>query len=81
VRESGDDPPPVWPSATGRGRCQAFEPLHPAAVAAAAASPPLAQLLAVIDTLRTRDPCLRALAEPALRPLLVRSLHPNARAA
>jgi hypothetical protein len=81
VRESGDDPPPVWPGATGRVRGQAFEPLHPAAVAAAAASPPLAQLLAVIDTLRTRDPRLRAVAESELHQILARRPEPSARAA
>jgi hypothetical protein len=78
VRESGDDPPPVWPSATGRVRGQAFEPPNPAAVAAATASPRLAELLAEIDTLRTRDPRLRGVAESALKPLLAR-VHANAR--
>ena len=81
VRQSGDDPPPVWPSAAGRVRGQAFEPLHPAAVAAAVASPPLARLLAVIDTLRTREPRLRAVAESGLRPILARRRDPSARAA
>jgi hypothetical protein len=81
VRQSGHDPPPVWPSATGRVRGQAFEPLHPAAVAAAAASPPLAQLLAVVDTLRTRDPRLRAVAESELHQILPRRPEPSARAA
>jgi hypothetical protein len=79
--QSGDDPPPVWPSAAGRVRGQAFEPLHPAAVAAAAASPSLAGLLAVIDTLRTRDPRVRAAAESQLRQILARRLDPTARAA
>ncbi len=81
VRQSGDDPPPVWPSATGRVRGQAFEPLHPAAIAAAPASPSLAGLLAAIDTLRTRDPRLRAIAESALHQILARRLDPTARAA
>jgi hypothetical protein len=81
VHQSGDDPPPVWPSATGHVRGQAFVPLHPAAVVAAAASTRLAELLATIDTLRTRDPRLRAIAESALGPLLKRHVHPSARAA
>ena len=66
IHEAGGDPPPVWPSAGGRVRGQAFPPLHPAAVAAAAACGPLAELLAVVDTLRTRDPRLRAVAATAL---------------
>jgi hypothetical protein len=81
VRESGDDPPPAWPSATSRVRGQAFEPLHPAAVAASAASPSLAQLLAVIDTLRTRDPRLRAVTESTLSTVLPRRAHADTRAA
>ncbi len=81
VHQSGDDPPPVWPSATGHVRGQAFVPLHPAAVAAAAASTRLAALLATIDTLRTRDPRLRAIAESALGLFLKRHVHPSARAA
>ncbi len=81
VHESGDDPPPVWPSASGSVRGQAFEPLDPAAVAACAASAPLAEMLAIVDTLRTRDPRLRAVAGSALTAFLARPAAPNTKAA
>lgn len=81
IRQSGGDPPPVWPSPTGDVRGQAFEPLHPAAVAASAASPRLAELLVIIDTLRTRDPRLRAAADSALSKSLARLAEPDTRAA
>ena len=62
IRQAGEDPPPVWPSADGSVRGQALEPLHPAAPAAAAEHPRLSELLAVIDSIRVEDLRVRKVA-------------------
>lgn len=62
IVESGDALPPVWPSASGRVRGQAIEPLHGAAVEAARLHPDLGELLAIIDSLRAGDIRVRAVA-------------------
>jgi hypothetical protein len=62
IRSSGDEPPPVWPSARGRVRGQAIEPLHPAAAEAVASWPDLSQILALLDSLRVGDPRVRKVA-------------------
>jgi DNA-binding transcriptional MocR family regulator len=70
IRQSKDEPPPVWPSAQGRVRGQALEPLHPAAVAASEDTPGLARLLAIVDSLRAGDVRVRKLAAGTLRQTL-----------
>jgi hypothetical protein len=62
IRQSGDDPPPVWPLAGGLVRGQSFEPLHPSAPAAAAEQPRIGELLAIIDSLRVEDLRVRKVA-------------------
>jgi len=62
IRQSGEDPPPVWPSADGSVRGQLFEPLHPSAPAAASEHPQFGELLAVIDSLRVEDLRVRKVA-------------------
>jgi len=62
IVESGDELPPVWPSANGRVRGQALEPLHAAAPAAASLHAELAELLAVVDSLRAGDLRVRTVA-------------------
>jgi len=61
IRESGDLPP-VWPAAHGRLRGQALTPLHDSAVRAVERSPRLAELLAIIDSLRAGDVRVRKVA-------------------
>lgn len=73
IRSSGTEPPPVWPSAHGRVRGQALDPLHPAAVDAAPARPELSELLCLLDAIRAGDVRVRAVAtdllSERLRPL------------
>ena len=62
IRQSGEDPPPVWPSADGTVRGQLFEPLHPSAPAAAAEHPQFGEVLVLIDSLRVEDLRVRKVA-------------------
>lgn len=66
IRESGDLPP-VWPAAHGRLRGQALSPLHDSAVRAAERNPRLAELLAIIDSIRAGDVRVRKVAGEQLR--------------
>ncbi len=61
IREAGDEPPAVWPSALGVDRGQSLEPLHPGAIAASD-DPTLGRLLAAIDCLRAGDARVRKVA-------------------
>jgi hypothetical protein len=70
VIATGEDLPPVWPTADGPVRGQALEPLHRAAPHVAPALPALAQLLAVLDSLRTGDARVRTAAGELLPSLL-----------
>jgi hypothetical protein len=70
IHESGDAVPPVWPSAEGRVRGRALEPLHKSAVKAAERELELAELLSVIDSLRAGDVRIRSVAADQLRPML-----------
>jgi hypothetical protein len=70
IHESGDAPPPVWPSAEGSVRGRALLPLHKSAVDAAADHRELAELLAVIDSLRAGDVRIRSVAADQIRPML-----------
>lgn len=69
IRESGDLPP-VWPAANGRVRGQALPPLHDAAVTAIDDFPRLAELLAIVDSLRAGDVRVRSVAAKMLTELL-----------
>lgn len=66
IRSSGDEPPPVWPDASGHVRGQALEPLHPSAPRAAAESTGLRELLAILDSLRAGDVRVRAVSSDLL---------------
>jgi hypothetical protein len=66
IRSSGEDLPPVWPSALGGVRGQALEPLHLAAPDAVEQWSDLAEWLAVLDSLRAGDPRVRQVAEELL---------------
>jgi hypothetical protein len=66
IRQSEQEPPPVWPEALGAVRGQALEPLHPAAVKASQETPALASLLSIIDSLRAGDVRVRKVAATAL---------------
>ena len=48
----GDEPAPVWPSATGKQRGIAFAPLHKSAPLAAARDPAFYEYLVLADVLR-----------------------------
>lgn len=62
-----DGLPPVWPSAKGEVRGLSLEPLHPMVPAAAEDDPELAQRLALVDALRSREgPRITQLAERLL---------------
>jgi hypothetical protein len=65
IRQAGNEPPPVWPSALGVDRGQKLEPLHPAAVSASG-DPTLGDLLAIIDCLRAGDARVRKVAASVL---------------
>lgn len=62
IRSSADEPPPVWPYASGKVRGQAFEPLHPAAPEAVEEWPELGEILAAIDSVRAGDARIRRVA-------------------
>lgn len=66
IRSPGEDLPPVWPYARGRVRGQAMEPLHPAAPEAAESWPELAEILAILDSLRAGDVRIRKTAAEML---------------
>jgi hypothetical protein len=66
IRLSGKEPPPVWPSARGRLRGQAIEPLHAAAPEAVDGWSQLGEVLAILDSLRAGDPRVRKVAEDLL---------------
>lgn len=72
IRESGGQPPPVWPSALGVVRGQALEPLHPGAVQASS-DQSLSALLAIVDSLRAGDVRVRDVAARALHEELRRT--------
>jgi hypothetical protein len=62
------DLPPVWPHALGKVRGLVFEPLHPMVPDAAKSGPELAERLALIDALRSREGVrVRNLAERLLK--------------
>ena len=61
-----DEPPPVWPYATGSLRGIAFEPLYKQAPTAALRDPVLYELLALVDALRDGRARERKLAEEML---------------
>jgi hypothetical protein len=73
IRESGQEPPPVWPDAQGPVRGQALQPLHPAAVRASQQSPALGNLLSIIDSLRAGDVRVRKVAAEELQRTLTAS--------
>jgi hypothetical protein len=66
IRPSGEEPPPVWPSAEGPVRGQAIEPLHAGAPEAVEDWPQLGEILAMLDSLRAGDPRVRKVAEDLL---------------
>lgn len=70
IRSSGDDPPPVWPYASGRVRGQAIEPLHSAAPEAVENWPELGEVLALLDSLRAGDTRVRKVAGDLLSKML-----------
>lgn len=72
IRLQGDEPPPVWPNVNGAVRGQALRPLHPAAVSASQENPALADLLAIIDSLRAGDTRVRQVAAEELHAVLSR---------
>jgi DNA-binding transcriptional MocR family regulator len=74
IRSSGEEPPPVWPSARGEVRGQAMEPLHPAAAKAVESWPELREILALIDSLRFGDRRLRKVAGDLLADALRRGI-------
>lgn len=70
IQEAGDGLPPVWPFAEGRVRGRALYPLHPSAVNAAPLDVRLAELLAVIDSLRAGDVRVRSVAADQIGQML-----------
>jgi hypothetical protein len=62
IRSSLDEPPPVWPYASGKVRGQAIAPLHPAAPEAAEDWSELGEILAMLDSLRAGDARIRKVA-------------------
>jgi len=71
----GDDPPPVWPYASGTQRGIAFEPLYKQAPKAALRDPVLYELLALVDALRDGRARERKLAEEMLLARLRAPIH------
>ncbi|PKN93200.1 MAG: hypothetical protein CVU43_24820 [Chloroflexi bacterium HGW-Chloroflexi-5] len=61
-----NDPPPVWPSATGDVRGMALQPLYPSVPNAAQRNPALYELLVLFDALRAGSARERALAQDML---------------
>jgi hypothetical protein len=70
IRTGATELPPVWPTANGRVRGQALEPLHRAAIRATSSWQPLASLLAVVDSLRAGDARVRRVASEELGRML-----------
>jgi len=70
-----DEPPPVWPYATGPQRGIAFEPLYRQAPEAALRDPVLYELLALVDALRDGRARERKLAAELLFARLRAPLH------
>ncbi len=62
IRSSAEEPPPVWPSADGRVRGQAIEPLHRAAPQAVEDWSELGEILSLLDSLRVGDARVRSVA-------------------
>ncbi|HEY2140602.1 MAG TPA: hypothetical protein VGG98_00915 [Solirubrobacteraceae bacterium] len=79
ISQPSDEPPPVWPDASGSIRGQALKPLHPAAPRASEDNPELASLLAIIDSLRAGDLRIRKVATNELRGVLRATPHPRTR--
>jgi hypothetical protein len=79
IRQSSDEPPPVWPDVSGSVRGQALKPLHPAAPSASEDNPKLASLLTIIDSLRAGDLRIRKVAAEALREALRATPYPRTR--
>lgn len=77
IRQSSQEPPPVWPDATGDMRGQALQPLHKAAVQASRASPALSELLAILDSLRAGDARVHKIAADSLRQTLRQTAAPS----
>ena len=77
VRQSEQEPPPVWPDAFGAVRGQALEPLHVAAVKASQETPSLASLLSIIDSLRAGDIRVRDVAAKELHKTLRQASSPQ----
>jgi len=66
IGQADDEPPPVWPDASARTRGQALKPLHPSAQAACRENRKLAELLAIIDSIRAGDLRVRGVATDEL---------------
>ncbi|MBS1877984.1 MAG: hypothetical protein JST31_00570 [Actinobacteria bacterium] len=62
IHSSLDEPPPVWPHASGGLRGQAFEPLHAAAPEAVEYWQELGETLSILDSLRGGDARIRRAA-------------------
>ncbi len=71
----GDEPPPVWPYATGSQRGISFEPLYKQAAKAALRDPALYELLALADALRDGRARERKLAEEMMVGRLRSAVH------
>lgn len=70
IHSSGNDPPPIWPYASGPVRGQAIKPLHSAAPEAVERWPQLGEILAILDCLRAGDLRIRKTAEGFLSGML-----------
>jgi hypothetical protein len=64
--QSGQEPPPVWPSADGPVRGIAMEPLYPSVPKAAQRDPRLYEMLTLVDALRDGRTRERKIAEKEL---------------
>jgi len=64
---SSDELPPVWPDPHGTVKGYSLEPLHPSVPKVAKSSPPLYELLALVDALRCGRARERMLAEAELK--------------
>jgi hypothetical protein len=71
----GDEPPPVWPYATGSQRGTSFKPLYRQAAKAALRDPVLYELLALADALRDGRARERKLAEEMIVSRLRAAVH------
>lgn len=70
IGQAGSEPPPVWPDASSKTRGQTLKPLHPSAPAASRENPKLAELLAIIDSVRAGDVRVRSVATDELHEAL-----------